>query len=109
MDFATRDRYRHSVEFLARHSQLSEADVARRAIQLAADSARQNGREDRTAHVGFYLIDKGQPHAGAPGESAVALANDHRTKHPPFSADVLCGRHRRAHFAGHGRVRAAGP
>ncbi len=69
MDFATRDRYRHSVEFLARHSQLSEAEVAQRAIQLAADSARQKGREDRTAHVGFYLIDKGQSHAGAPGES----------------------------------------
>jgi cellobiose phosphorylase len=60
MDFATRDLYRHSVEFLARHSQLSEAEVARHAIQLAADNARQKGQEDRTAHVGFYLIDKGQ-------------------------------------------------
>jgi cellobiose phosphorylase len=60
MDFATRDRYRHSVEFLARHSRLPEADVARGAIQLAADSARQNGPEDRTAHVGYYLIDKGK-------------------------------------------------
>jgi cellobiose phosphorylase len=60
MDFATRDRYRHSVEFLARHSRRSEAEVAQRAIQLAADSARQKGREDRTAHVGFYLIDKDQ-------------------------------------------------
>jgi cellobiose phosphorylase len=60
MDFATRDRYRHSVEFLARHSQLSEADVAQKAVQLAADSGRQKGREDRTAHVGFYLIDKGR-------------------------------------------------
>ncbi len=61
MDFATRDRYRHSVEFLARHSRLSETDVAQRAIRLAADGARQKGREDRIAHVGFYLIDKGQP------------------------------------------------
>jgi cyclic beta-1,2-glucan synthetase len=61
MDFATRDRYRHSVEFLARHCELSEAEVAQRAIQLAADSARQNGTRDRTAHVGFYLVDKGQP------------------------------------------------
>ncbi len=60
MDFATRDSYRHSVESLARHSQLSEVDVAQRAIQLAADSAQQKGREDRTAHVGFYLVDKGQ-------------------------------------------------
>ena len=60
MDFATRDRYRHSVEFLARHSQLSETEIAQRAIQLATDAAAQKGREDRTAHVGFYLIDKGR-------------------------------------------------
>jgi len=61
MDFSTRDRYRHAVEFLARHSELSETDVAQRAIQLAADGAREKGHADRTAHVGFYLIDKGQP------------------------------------------------
>ena len=61
MDFATRDRYRHAVETISRHSHLPETDVAQLAIQLAADSARQNGREARTAHVGFYLIDKGQP------------------------------------------------
>ena len=64
MDFATRDRYRHSVEFLAKHSQLSEADVAKLAIELAADSAQGKGCEDRTAHVGFYLIDKGHPLLG---------------------------------------------
>ena len=61
MDFATRDRYRHAVEFLARHSQLSEADIAQRAIQLAAASLLQNGPHDRTAHVGYHLIDHGQP------------------------------------------------
>jgi cellobiose phosphorylase len=60
MDFSTRDRYRHSVELMARHSQLSEADVARHAIRLAEDSARHKGGLDRTAHVGFYLIDKGR-------------------------------------------------
>jgi cellobiose phosphorylase len=65
MDFATRDRYRHAVEFLARHSQMAEAEVARRAIQLAADSGRKNGRAGRTAHVGFYLIDKGQSMLGS--------------------------------------------
>src|ERR1035438_4931783 len=64
MDFATRDRYRHAVEFFSRHSKVSEADVARRAIQLAADSARQKGREERTAHVGYYLIAKGRPLLG---------------------------------------------
>ena len=64
MDFSTRDRYRHSVEAISQHSQLSETEVAQHAIQLATDSARQKGREDRTAHVGFYLIDKGRPLLG---------------------------------------------
>ncbi len=65
MDFATRDRYRHSVESFARHSKIPEADVARSALELAAASARQKGRSDRTAHVGFYLIEKGQPLLGS--------------------------------------------
>jgi cellobiose phosphorylase len=60
MDFSTRDRYRHSVESMARHSRFSESDVAGRAIQLARESAGLKGSGDRTAHVGFYLIDKGQ-------------------------------------------------
>lgn len=64
MDFSTRDRYRHSVEFFARHGRLSEAEVAQLAIRLATDSARQKSREDRTAHVGYYLIDKGQSMLG---------------------------------------------
>jgi cyclic beta-1,2-glucan synthetase len=59
MDFFTRDRYRHSVEAISRHSQTPEAAVARQAIQLAEESARVHGNQDRAAHVGFYLIDKG--------------------------------------------------
>jgi len=61
MDFSTRDRYRHAVEALAQRSQLAENDIARHAVQLAADHARKKGLADRTAHVGFYLIDKGVP------------------------------------------------
>jgi len=64
MDFATRDRYRHSVEFFARHSRHSEVEIAQQAIQLAAGCVRQKGREDRATHVGFYLIGKGQPLLG---------------------------------------------
>ena len=108
MDFATRDRYRHSVEFLARHSQLSEAEVAQRAIQLAAESARQNGDRDRTAHVGFHLIDKGQAQLARNAKSPMALADhDHGTEHPPVSTDFLRRRDRLAHAAGHVRVCAA--
>ncbi|MCU0592595.1 MAG: cyclic beta 1-2 glucan synthetase, partial [Desulfobacterales bacterium] len=59
MDFATRDRYRHVVEKTAKHSPHSESEVARFAIQLAQEGVSGNGRDDRAAHVGFYLIDEG--------------------------------------------------
>ena len=61
MDFATRDRYRHVVERIAKGSRLSESEVARKAIQLAHDGAARKDGDDRAAHVGFYLIDKGLP------------------------------------------------
>ncbi len=61
MDFATRDRYRHVVEKIAKNSLISEEEVARHAIQLAHDGAANGGDNDRKAHVGFYLIDKGLP------------------------------------------------
>ena len=61
MEFATRDRYRHVVEKMARSSRLSEREVARHAIHLAQQGAGRKGGEDREAHVGFYLIDKGVP------------------------------------------------
>jgi len=61
MNFAARDRYRHVVEKMARRSRFSEGEVARHAIRLARQGADRNGVDDREAHVGFYLIDKGVP------------------------------------------------
>ncbi len=65
MDFATRDRYRHVVEEIAKSSHRSETEVARKAIQLAyhatAGHAGYDGDDARAAHVGFYLVDKGRP------------------------------------------------
>jgi cyclic beta-1,2-glucan synthetase len=61
MDFSTRDRYRHVIENIAKNSKLSEGEVAQKAIQLAFDAAGKYGVDDRSAHVGFYLIDKGLP------------------------------------------------
>jgi cyclic beta-1,2-glucan synthetase len=52
MDFATRDRYRHAIEAIAKTSPLSEGEVAHEAMRLAHAAA---------AHVGFYLIDRGLP------------------------------------------------
>ena len=60
-DFATRDRYRHAIEDLARGSTCSELEVTRAAIDLARTVAQQSGSSDRTAHVGYYLIDLGRP------------------------------------------------
>ena len=64
MDFGTRDRYRHVVEEMAKGSRLSESEVARKAIQLAHEDAAAAGGtsagDDRAAHVGFYLVDKGR-------------------------------------------------
>ena len=59
MDFVTRDRYRHAVEKLAKGSHLTEGEVARRAIDLAREGVARDCGDDRMAHVGFYLIDKG--------------------------------------------------
>ncbi|HEX2612978.1 MAG TPA: glucoamylase family protein, partial [Fibrobacteria bacterium] len=66
MDFATRDRYRHAVEGISRHGPRSETEVARMAVDKASacfssSAACEGYPEDRAAHVGFYLIDKGLP------------------------------------------------
>jgi cyclic beta-1,2-glucan synthetase len=60
MDFATRDRYRHAVEGIARRSALTQYEVAHKAVQLAESSAREKPTE-RASHVGYYLVDRGRP------------------------------------------------
>ena len=61
MDFSTRDRYRHAVEKMAKNGRLSEGEVAAEAVRLARESAanKDGGQDgnDRTSHVGYYLID----------------------------------------------------
>ncbi|WP_426701354.1 GH36-type glycosyl hydrolase domain-containing protein [Rhodanobacter sp. Col0626] len=60
MDFATRDRYRHVVEALARHRRLTELDVAEAAIALSQSGAPTDDGPPLPQHVGFYLIDRGR-------------------------------------------------
>ena len=59
MDFTTRDSYRHVVEKVARSSRFSESEVARFAILLAKKGSTSKGSDQRQAHVGYYLVDKG--------------------------------------------------
>ena len=74
MDFATRDHYRHVVERMARSSRLSECEVARTAIQLAHEGTDRKGGDDRAAHVGFYLIDKGLPELERTAEVRLSIS-----------------------------------
>ena len=61
MDFATRDRYRHVTEDLAKHGPLSEGEVARAAVTLAQARATAASAADTPArHVGYYLIGEGR-------------------------------------------------
>lgn len=55
MDFSSRDQYRHTIERMARFSDLEEKKVA----ELAVQTAQQHRGDDRRAHVGYYLIGKG--------------------------------------------------
>ena len=62
MDFATRDRYRHAVERIARQSGgVPEWQVAMQAVRLTLQAANAKGIRDRAAHVGYFLIDHGLP------------------------------------------------
>jgi cellobiose phosphorylase len=73
MDFATRDRYRHAVENIAKHSLCSEEEAARLTVALASTSAQEHGMSSREAHVGYYLVDKGLPRLEAAAKAHVPL------------------------------------
>jgi cyclic beta-1,2-glucan synthetase len=60
MDFPTRDRYRHSIEQLARGSNTPETIVAERAVAFAREAQQHDPQNDRRHHVGFYLISRGR-------------------------------------------------
>jgi cyclic beta-1,2-glucan synthetase len=64
MDFATRDRYRHAIEEVARGARITEVEVAVAAIEMA-DGARSSGEADpsmaaRLQDPGYYLISDGR-------------------------------------------------
>jgi cellobiose phosphorylase len=59
-NFASRDRYRHVIEEVARRCERSELNVACAAIALAQEASDRVGANDRSAHVGYYLVDRGR-------------------------------------------------
>ena len=59
MDFATRDSYRHVVEKISKLCDLSETEVAQKAIDLTQQDKNYDPGSKRKEHVGYYLIDNG--------------------------------------------------
>ncbi len=74
MDFASRDRYRHVIEEVAKASGMSEEAVASHAIDLARTGAARHGADDRKAHVGYYLIDRGRTELESVARARLAAA-----------------------------------
>lgn len=56
MDFESRDYYRHKIEKVARSSNVSEAYVAKKAIECAENAVAD---EEYAKHIGYYIIDDG--------------------------------------------------
>ncbi|MGE5406870.1 MAG: GH36-type glycosyl hydrolase domain-containing protein [Methanosarcina sp.] len=61
MDFSSRDQYRHVVEKIAKKSSFSESEIASKAVELARNQADLLKKDDRSAHVGYFLVGKGLP------------------------------------------------
>ncbi len=82
-DFATRDRYRHAVEDIARSSGCNELAVAEKAVAFAQTAAQPTSGQKRSAHVGYYLLDRGRQqlnqamHCHFEWQSAVKQMSDH--------------------------------
>jgi cyclic beta-1,2-glucan synthetase len=60
MDFLSRDRLRRAVEAIARPAGDDQVRVAGLAVAVAREAAQRSSVDDRTAHVGYYLVDDGR-------------------------------------------------
>ncbi len=60
MDFASRGMYRRRAAKLAAHFHLAESVVARKAL-ACAEGAASDTLPELSRHVGYYLMDQGQP------------------------------------------------
>ena len=58
MTRATRDRYRHAVERIAKGANVDEPSVAQAAVQASHDAA--SGADPRARHVGYHLVGDGR-------------------------------------------------
>jgi cyclic beta-1,2-glucan synthetase len=59
MDFETRDQYRRAAERISKRSAISEEEVGRLAIELAASGSPETIDREATDHLGYYLLGDG--------------------------------------------------
>jgi cellobiose phosphorylase len=95
MTFATRDKYRHVVERIAKRTRRPEPAVAQCAVDLARAAATDGGADHR-AHVGYYLIDEGRAALErATAYQATVSESLYRQvlRHPNvvFAGGIVCG------------------
>ena len=55
MDNNTKDSYRNVIKEISKKTKISEIYIARKILQLA----KENQNDEKKAHIGYYLIDKG--------------------------------------------------
>ncbi len=60
MDFVSRDRYRHTIEQMARRAGLSEIELGERAVELSRNALAEDPSDDVRGHVGWWLISDGR-------------------------------------------------
>ena len=53
MDYKTKIYYRNAIKELSKKTKISEIYIAKKCLELA------QGKEEKKAHIGYYLIDKG--------------------------------------------------
>ena len=58
MDFESRDRYRHVIEEIAKHSNWNDLEVARHVVHLSQSI--HSDDQFLKSHVGYWLIDEGR-------------------------------------------------
>jgi len=93
MDFASRDRYRHSLEVMARRSTSSEIEIAEKVVALSREALAIDASDDVRGHVGWWLMADGrlrlEPLVGYRRQKREALYRGPLANHALFYSGAL--------------------
>ena len=109
MDFATRDRYRHAVEEIARRSRLSEDEVARAARSRCAAARDGDRRDARTSATSWSTTAARALERALQMRAAPAVMRSLRSAASACALPLYVGADRSLITAASTRWRRAGP